>query len=262
MPDQASPRTGRRAFFKAALVPALAVAVGELLGRGRAEAQAPLPDSLPRRLVVGKPDIPPLDSPIVFAREGTNNKGGTVEVLSLIQEEKGDTSFPWTLFAQLRSRHTTGDAVVLQARLYKDGPGWSAGVHSEVFSRNWGVGIGVNIEMSNQYEGTQGFNGIIGIEMQSLGPKRALAGLQIEGGGGFETQVRLRGAADTGIDIPGKCGVGVNLRGNALRMDEGTWVQLDQAGRIRLRYLNGNIEFYNGNRRIAYLPVSSEDHKL
>jgi hypothetical protein len=252
----------RRRFFGAALVPALAAAVAQIGSRQEAEAQPPAADVLPRRFIIGQPEIPPLDSPIVFAREGSSNAGGTVEVLSLIQEEKGDNSFPWTLYAQLRTRHTAGDACVVCTRLHKDGPGWSTGIHSEVFARNWGVGIGVNIEVSNQYEGNEGFNGVLGIEMQSQGPRPALAGLQIEGKGGYESMVRLRAQAQTGIDLDGKCGVGLNLHGNHLRLDEGAFLQLDQAGQIRLRYHKGNIEFFNGDKRIAYLPTNAEDHRL
>ena len=254
----------RRSFFRAALVPALAAAVAQmgLARKAEAQAPAPTPDALPKRFIVGQPEIPPLDSPIVFAREGTSNKGGTVEVLSLIQEEKGDNSFPWTLYAQLRTRHRGGDACVICTRLHKDGPGWSTGIHSEVFSRNWGVGIGVNIEVSNQYEGKEGFNGVIGLEMQSLGPKRASSGLQVEGQGGYETIVRLRADAQTGIDLTGKCEVGANLHGNSLRLDEGSFIQLDQTGQIKLRYYQGNIEFFNGDKRIAYLSTNAEDHKL
>lgn len=269
-PDQeASPSLDRRRFFRAALVPALAAAVAQMGLTRRAEAQAPapapapvpLPDVLPKRFLVGEPDVPPLNSPIVFAREGTNT-GGTVEVLSLIQEEKGENVYPWTLYAQLRSKHKGGDACVICARLYKDGPGWSTGIHSEVFSKNWGVGVGVNIEVSNQYEGKEGFNGVIGLEMQSLGPKRASSGLQIEGVGGYETIARLRGEAQTGIDLSAKCEVGVNLHSNNLRLDEGNFIQLDQTGQVKLRYSKGNIEFFNGDKRVAYLPMNAEDHKL
>ena len=258
----------RRTFFRAALVPALAAAVAQMGLTRKAEAQpatpapTPAPDLLPKRFLVGSPDIPPLNSPIVFAREGTNT-GGTVEVLSLIQDEKGENVYPWTLYAQLRSKHKGGDACVICTRLYKDGPGWSTGIHSEVFSKNWGVGIGVNIEVSNQYEGKEGFNGVIGLEMQSLGPKRASSGLQIEGPAGYDTIVRLRGGeAQTGIDLAAKCEVGANLHGNSLRLDEGSFIQLDQTGQVRLRYFKGNIEFFNGDKRVAYLPMNAEDHKL
>ena len=249
----------RRSFFRSALLPVFAAVVG---GGSRLEAQEEPPAAVTPRFIVGQPEIPPLDSPLVFAREGTNNTGGTVEVLSLIQEERGDKCFPWTLYAQLRTRHTEGDAVVYYARLHRDGPGWSSGFHSEVFSRNWGVGIGMNIEVANQYEGDEGFNGVIGIEMQSLGPRRALAGLQIEGVGGFETLVRLRADAQTGIDLAGQCEVGLNLHRSSLRLDAGGWIELDQGGQVRLRYQDGQIEFFRGERRIAYLPVNAEDHEL
>ena len=135
-------------------------------------------------------------------------------------------------------------------------------MHSEVFSKNWGVGIGVNIEIANQYEGTQGFNGIIGIEMQSLGPRKALAGLQIEGKGGFETLIHLRAEADHGIDVAADCGVGINLRQNSLRLNEGSCIELDEAGQVKLRYRDGRIEFLHGDRRVAHLPLDAEDHQL
>lgn len=251
----------RRTFFKAALVPALA-AVAATAAVDDSQAQEALPDALPRRFIVGKPDIPPLDTPILFAREGSHEAGHTHEVLSLIQEEKGGNAFPWTVYAQLRTHHTGGDAVVFYSRLHKEGPGWSCGFHSEVFARNWGVGIGMNIELGNQYEGTEGFNGVIGIEVQSLGPKPTLAGLQIEGAGPFENMIRLRGHAATGIDMSGQCGVGINLHGNSLRIDEGGWIELDQDGQVRMRYHEGNIEFFKGEQRIAHIPVDGEDHAL
>ncbi len=248
---------GRRRFVRTALLPVF----GALVGR-EADAQETLPDMLPRRFIVGEPEIPPLDTSILFAREGAHETGGTVEVLSLIQDEKGENCFPWTVYAQLRTKHRGGDAVGYYARLYKDGPGWSAGMHSEVFSQNWGVGIGVNIEVANQYEGDDGFNGIIGCEMQSLGPRKALAGLQVEGAGGYETQIRLRGEADTGIDVVSECGVGINLRENSLRLSEGSCIELDAQGEVKLRYTDGHIEFLNGDRRIAHIPVDTEDHAL
>jgi len=252
----------RRSFFRTTLLPVFCAVAGAGAVASTAEAQEAEPEYLPRRFIQGKPEIPPLDSPIVFARQDTSDSNHTHEVLSLIQQEDGDNSFPWTLYAQLRTRHTGGDAVVYYSRLYKDGPGWSCGYHTEVFSKNWGVGIGVNVEMSNQYEGTEGFNGIIGMEMQSLGPKPAKAGVQIEGEGGYETLVRLRGDGETGVDLTGDCDVGVNLHQNSLRLDEGSWIQLDQEGHVRIRYQDGNIEFFNGEKRIAHLPVMAEDHEL
>jgi len=259
--DDHPPATQRRDFFSAALLPVFGAA---LAAAGAAEAQdaQPQSDLLPRRLVVGKPDIPPLDTPVLLARQGEHTDGHTHEVLSLVQQEDGGNSFPWTIYAQLRTKHRGGDAVVCYSRLHKDGPGWSCGFHSEVFSKNWGVGIGMNIEMQNAYEGTEGFNGIIGIEMQSLGPQPVQSGLQIEGQGPYNAMVRLRATAETGIDISGACRVGIHLHGNALRLDEGTFVQLDADGKVKLRYSAGNIEFFNGERRVAHIPVDGEDHQL
>ncbi len=252
----------RRGFVRRALLPLFAALLGGALGEGKAQAQDQPSDALARRFVLRKPDIPPLDSPIVFGRQDESNDGKTHEVVSLIQQEDGENSFPWTLYAQLRTKHRGGDGVVFYSRLYKDGPGWSCGLHSEVFAKNWGVGIGVNIEVANQYEGDEGFNGVIGIEMQSLGPRRALAGLQIEGKGGYETLVRLRADAQTGLDLTGRTEVGINLHQSSLRLDEGAWVELDAEGQVRMRYYEGNIEFFRGDRRIAHLPVDAEDHEL
>ena len=256
--DQGPDKSPRRGFFRAALPAGLGMAAGAAVS----QAHAGPDDPLPQRFVNGKPVIPPLDTSILFARQLDSSDGITHEVLSLIQQEDGDNSFPWTVYAQLRTKHTGGDAVVFYARLHKDGPGWSCGVHSEVFAKNWGVGIGVNIEVANQYEGEEGFNGVIGLEMQSLGPKPAQSGVQIEGAGRYGTMVLLRGGADTGLDVPGDCGVGANLRQNSLRLDEGSWIELDEQGEVKMRYHKGAIEFYKGERRIAHLPVEAEDHEL
>jgi hypothetical protein len=251
----------RRGFVKAALLSVFAVVADGAAGLAAAQ-ETPPEEPLPRRLVIGEPDIPPLDSPVVFAREGAHEQGMTHEVFSLIQEEKGSNAFPWTVYAQLRTQHTAGDAVVFYSRLYKDGPGWSCGFHSEVFAKNWGVALGANIEMSNQYEGTEGFNGVIGLEMQSLGPKPARSGIQIEGAGGYEALVRLTADGQTGIDCAGNYGVGVNLGRNPLRLAEGSWIQLDADGQVKLRYNRGNIEFFNGDRRVAHLAMDAQDHAL
>ena len=37
----------------------------------------------------------------------------------------------------------------------KHGPGWSSGLHSEVFNHSRAVAFGVNIEMSNDYSGAE-----------------------------------------------------------------------------------------------------------
>ena len=71
-------------------------------------------DPVTTRLRKGDPPVQPLDSMLVFER-GDNNNGpaGTHEVLSLIHQEKGKVSFPWTLYASLETHHETGDACVV-----------------------------------------------------------------------------------------------------------------------------------------------------
>jgi hypothetical protein len=56
--------------------------------------------------------------------------------------------------------------------------------------------------------------------------------------------------------------VGLNLRNNNLRLNEGACVELDSKGRIKVRYQNNRIEFLNGDRCIAHLDVNGEDHAI
>ena len=45
-------------------------------------------------------------------------------------------------------------------------------------------------------------------------------------------------------------------------MNEGSCIELDAEGDVKLRYAEGRIEFLKGGRRVAYLPVDAEDHEL
>src|SRR5579871_3200251 len=57
------------------------------------------------------PPVQPLDSMLVFERGDNNNERAmTHEVLSLIHQEKGRRSYPWTLYASLETHHEEGDA--------------------------------------------------------------------------------------------------------------------------------------------------------
>lgn len=167
-------------------------------------------------------------------------------------DEERENTWPWVQYNQLRTAHTGGDAVVFYSRLHKDGPGWSCGYHSEVFSKNWGVGSGVNIEMTNDYEGTEGFNGIYGIVIQAHDKRPTKAAVMCEGVQPFENGIDLRGPTD----------VGINLHGNRLRLNEGAWIDFDAEGRVRMRYCQGSIEFWNGDRRVAHIPMNDEDREI
>ena len=254
--------TGRRQF----LLAGLCSLVAGLLGIRRA-AGAPLQatgEPVTTRMRRGDPPIQPLDTMLLFERGDDNNgRAITHEVLSLVHQERGKHSYPWTLYASLETHHETGDACVVCSRLHKHGPGWSSGLHSEVFNHNRGVALGVNIEMSNDYAGSEQ-TVVTGLNIQAVGGSAPMQhGIQIhDGGNHFQTAIHLPGKGATGIDLAGNFGVGVNLRDNRLRLNEGACVELDGKGQIKLRYRNGRIEFLNGDRCFAHLDVNGADHAM
>lgn len=211
----------------------------------------------------GNPPSQPLDTMVLFER-GDNNNGRamTHEVLSLIHQEKGARSYPWTLYASLETHHLEGDACVVCSRLHKYGAGWSTGLHSEVFTHARAVAIGCNIEVSNDYSGQEPTQAI-GLNVQAKGPQKAQFGIQVhDGGGSFERGIGLNGSGTIGLDLAGKFHVGLHAHKNSIRLSEGTCIELEDTGRIRLRYLNGRIEFLNGDRCVAHISMEGEDHAL
>lgn len=266
MPPTPSPTRGRRRFFGQALLSLLAGLVG-----GKAQAQAsdtslqntgtPLTTHLRR----GSPPVQPLDTMVLFERGDDNNTGhfGTHEVLSLIHEEKGKRSFPWTLYASLATHHDEGDACVVCSRLHKYGVGWSTGLHSEVFNHGRAVALGANIEMSSDYAGPETTQ-VIGLNIQAVGGPRPMQyGIQVhDGQGRFEKGIGLNGHGQAGIDLAGDYRVGVNTHANSIRLNEGACIELDGTGQIRLRYRAGRVEFLNGDHCFGHLDVHGEDHAL
>jgi len=260
--------SGRRKFLWRALV----ALVGGLFG-GEAQARqlrtgpATLQKSgepLTTHIRSGQPPAQPLDSLVVFERGDENNgRAMTHEVLSLIHQEKGKNSYPWTLYASLETHHEVGDACVVCSRLHKYGPGWSAGLHSEVFNHGRAVALGVNIEVSNDYAGSEPTE-VIGLNIQAVkGPRPMQYGMQIhDSEGRFETGIGLNGHSKVGLDMAGQFEVGLNTHNNPIRVNEGTCIELDGKGLIKVRYLNGRIEFLNGDRCFGHLDVNGEDHPL
>jgi hypothetical protein len=247
-----------------------AALLGAVFGK-RAKADGETPSGLRKsgeplttRLRKGEPPVQPLDTMVLFERGDDNNgRAMTHEVLSLIHQEKGKNSYPWTLYASLETHHEVGDACVVCSRLHKHGPGWSSGLHSEVFNHARAVALGVNIEMSNDYPGPEPTQ-VIGLNIQAVkGPRPMQYGIQIhDGEGHFERAIGLNGAGEKGIDLAGKFEVGLDAHDNAIRLNEGACVILDGEGRIRLRYRSGRIEFLNGDRCFGHLDVNGEDHAL
>ena len=256
------PSRRRRQFLLTGLISLIA----GLFGSRRAAA-APAKaagEPVTTRMRQGEPPTQPLDTMLLFER-GDDNNGPAIthEVLSLIHQEKGKHSYPWTMYASLETHHETGDACVVCSRLHKHGPGWSAGLHSEVFNHSRAVALGANIEMSNDYSGTEATQ-VIGLNIQAVGGSAPMQhGIQIhDGGNHFQTAIHLPGKGATGIDLPGIFQVGLNLHRNNLRLAEGACVELDGKGQIKLRYKNNRIEFLNGERCFAHLDVNGEDHAI
>ncbi|MBN1490787.1 MAG: hypothetical protein JXA69_12790 [Phycisphaerae bacterium] len=258
----------RRGFLRTAFAALLG---GLFCHRATAEEPAPSKDAslamdgalLKTHVFKGRPPVEPLDTMIRFERSDNHTgRAMTHEVLSLIHEEKGTQSFPWTVYAHLSTHHVEGDACVVCSRLHKENAGWSSGLHSEVFNNGRGVGIGVNVEMSNTYTGPTAPM-IIGMHIQAKGPQPCQFGIEMhDGGGHFEKAIGLNGQGRVGLDMAGQYDVGLHTHGNSIRVDEGTCIELDGAGRIRLRYKDGKIEFLNGDRCVGHLDVQGDDHAL
>ncbi len=267
-------RTVRRNFLWSGLLALL----GGFSGSKRALAAAVRDPSHPElvtegeplKTVVmqGQPPVEPLNTVVLFERaDNSHGRAETHEVLSLIHEEKGPNSYPWTLYAELTSHQVVGDAVVLCSRLIRKGRGWAAGHHSEVFSHAPGVAIGVNVEVSNYYTGPESSE-VIGVNIQPThGPKACRYGIQVqEGEGGrvqFEKAIGLNGGGAVGVDLAGHFKeAGIHTHDNSIRLNEGASLELDGVGHVRLRYHQGRIEFMNGDRCIGHINTNGKDHEL
>lgn len=270
----------RRRFLRSGLLTAAAGLLGGRAEKGEAKAGAATKPAagnggkksllrksgewLTSRMRQGEPPVQPLDTMLLFERGDDNNgRAMTHEVLSLIHQEKGKKSFPWTMYASLETHHEEGDACVVCSRLHKHGPGWSSGLHSEVFSHGRAVALGVNVEMSNDYAGPETTN-VIGVNVQAVkGPRPMQYGMQIhDSEGRFEKGIGLNGTGEVGVDMAGRFGVGLHTHDNDIVLNEGACIALDGKGAIRVRYRQGRIEFLNGDRRFGHLDVNGEDHAL
>jgi hypothetical protein len=257
------PSSGRRQFLLTGLISVVAGFFGSRSAATAAASKA-VGEPVTTRMRLGNPPAQPLDTMLLFERGDDNNgRAITHEVLSLIHQEKGKHSYPWTMYASLETHHETGDACVVCSRLHKHGPGWSSGLHSEVFNHHRGVALGVNIEMSNDYTGPDQTT-VTGLNIQAVGGTAPMKhGIQIhDGGNHFQTAINLPGKGATGVDLPGSFQTGLNLHNNSLRLNEGACIELDAKGRIKLRYKNNRIEFLNGDRCFGHLDVNGTDHPL
>ena len=241
---------------------AIASLVGVIAGKAQG-ADATDSEVLKRHERRGNPPSQPLDTFVLFERGDDADTRGTRQVLSLIHEERAKSSWPWTLYTSLATFHEIGDACVHCARLHKNGPGWSAGIHSEVFNHARAVALGVNIEMSNDYVGSEAQQ-VYGLNIQAVSGAMQYA-IHIhdkDEHAHFDTGIGVNGRGKVGIDLAGKYDVGVHTHGNNIRLGEGACVELDEKGEIKVRYREGKIEFLNGDRRVAYIEMNGNDHAL
>jgi len=229
-----------------------------------------------RHMRRGNPPTQPLDTMLLFERGDENNdRAMTHQVLSLIHQEKGKDSYPWTLYTSLETHHENGDACVHCARLHKFGPGWSAGVHSEVFNHARAVALGVNIEMSNDFVPRAGndadaggdWTKVIGLNIQAVaGPSPMQYAIHIHdkdgAGAHFETGIGVMGKGKVGIDLAGDYETGIYTRGNNIRLGDGACIELDDKGEVKIRYRDGKIEFLKNDRRIAFIDTAAADHAI
>lgn len=257
----------RRNFLRNGIV-ALA---GGLLGKRALAADEPAKpttmvaegETLKNHMIRGRPPVEPLDTMVLWERSDNNTERPmTHEILSLIHEEKGDKSYPWTIYSHLTTSHVEGDACVLCSRLTKNGPGWSAGLHSEVFSHGRAVALGVNIEMSNYYNGPDSTLNI-GLNVMASKGNPCQYGIQVhDGESHWEKAIGLNGTGKVGLDLGGKFDVGINTHANNIRLDEGACIELDGAGKVRIRYKAGRIEFLNGDTCVGHISVDGRDHEV
>jgi hypothetical protein len=121
--------------------------------------------------------------------------------------------------------------------------------------------------MSDDYAGPERQQ-VIGMNIQAVGgPTPMQAGIQIHdhesGQAHFDTAVLLRGTGKAGVDLSGgKFAVGVNAGGNPIRVSEGTCIELEETGRVKIRYPAGRIEFLNGDKCVGHIAVDGEDHAM
>jgi hypothetical protein len=257
----------RRNFLTAGIV---ALAGGLIGKRAMAEDKPAQPqtmeasgEALKSHMIKGHPPVEPLDTMVLWERSDNNTERAmTHEILSLIHEEKGNKSYPWTIYSHLTTSHVEGDACVLCSRLTKLGAGWSSGLHSEVFAHERGVALGVNVEMSNHYTGAEP-TAIYGLNLlASHGAPCDMAIHIHDADSHWNKAIGIEGKGEAGIDISGKYDVGVNTHANSIRLDEGACIELDGAGKIKLRYKAGRIEFLNGDKCVGHLSVDGDDHAI
>ena len=117
--------------------------------------------------------------------------------------------------------------------------------------------------MSSDYAGSEPTQ-VIGLNIQPVGgPATMQYAIQVQDGKGqFDTGVGLNGKGRAGLDVAGHYDVGINAHSNTIRVNEGTCIELDGKGLIKVRYLKGRVEFLNGDHCFGHLDVNGPDHAL
>lgn len=235
---------------------------------GRADGVMPGAAPLASRAWFGphQAQLPPLDTPLLFARQAGEAPcpGCTRELLSLVYEQSAGTAYPWVLYSQLDTAHTSGDAVGIHSRAISRGPGWTSALHGETIVRGSGTVIGLNAEVSPLAANArtigvnlQAKNGY-GTEHPGLWSGTAV-NLQSDPGAGWATGIQFdQVATNTGVDFgPGSSGArAIRVQGAfpvGLVVAAGQKVCFEPTEQICLRFnpANNRLQILNGNRVIT-----------
>lgn len=234
---------------------------------------------MPRYSVVGTIETPvPIDAATMLSRGVTDTESQTSGVvagasyyLENLHESLG--VHPWAVYAEVRTRHSQGDATVINARLRNDGIGWGAAIHAEPIG-GANTTIGVNVEASPMVEGgrlpainVQAHDGY-GSDHAGVWTSEGI-NFQSDPGVGFVRGIRFDGCTtDTGIHfdaatqgtraiyVEGQYQVGLDVGSNPIRLNAGTPIQLEATGQVTIRYLPGRIEFRMGSRVLATIVTN------
>jgi hypothetical protein len=170
------------------------------------------------------PPVPPLDSPVVWARQ--HDEDGTFmthQTLSIIQKETATRAFPWPVYIELDAAQEEGDAVGVYVRKNSTGGGgWSAAYHTDLYNTAayHGTTIGANIEVVNPNKPAARAIGVNVLGRNDNGGMGGDAAVNVQGGNWtFGVHLDVTSYGDAAIKVDGNWSTGLHLGGNRVVLD-------------------------------------------